>query len=78
MSFLSINKPSGKKPPISDKGGRRQFANRRCFSYGIFIPNRRSGMDRRNGLDRRIGLRHFKNEIVTTQEKRRLWFKLIG
>ena len=77
MNFLSINNPSEKKRPISDKGGRRQFANRRYFSYGIFIPDRRSGMDRRNGLDRRMGLRHFKNEIVTEHEKRRLWFKLI-
>lgn len=78
MNFLSTHKHSGKKHPISDKGGRRQFTNRRCFSYGIFIPNRRLGVDRRNGLDRRIGLRHFKNEIITAHEKRRLWFKLIG
>ena len=37
-----------------DKGGRRSRIDRRIFSYGVVLADRRSGKDRRSGLDRRI------------------------
>ncbi len=36
-----------------DNDGRRSGADRRVFSYAVYIPERRSGHSRRNGLDRR-------------------------
>lgn len=38
---------------LDDKGGRRLGFDRRQFSYGLHIPERRSGRDRRSGKDRR-------------------------
>ena len=37
-----------------DKGGMRSSIDRRIFSYGVVLSDRRSGKDRRIGLDRRI------------------------
>jgi hypothetical protein len=37
-----------------DNGGRRSRIDRRIFSYGVVLPDRRSGTDRRSGIDRRI------------------------
>jgi len=36
-----------------DNGGRRTGGDRRAFSYGVYLPERRSGKDRRSGSDRR-------------------------
>jgi hypothetical protein len=36
-----------------DNGGRRTGGDRRCFSYSLHLPERRSGEDRRSGQDRR-------------------------
>jgi len=36
-----------------DNGGRRTGGDRRCFSYSLHLPERRSGEDRRSGKDRR-------------------------
>ena len=36
-------------------GGRRSGAERRKFSYTLYIPERRSGRDRRKKPDRRKG-----------------------
>jgi hypothetical protein len=38
---------------LDDIGGRRSGFDRRQFSYGLHIPERRSGRDRRCGKDRR-------------------------
>jgi hypothetical protein len=37
-----------------DNGGRRSKIDRRIFSYGVVLSDRRSGNDRRSGIDRRI------------------------
>ncbi|MGD2272954.1 MAG: hypothetical protein PVI06_21330 [Desulfobacterales bacterium] len=37
-----------------DNGGRRSRMDRRVFSYGVVLDDRRSGGDRRSGRDRRI------------------------
>ena len=37
-----------------DKGGRRSRIDRRIFSYGVVLADRRSGKGRRSGLDRRV------------------------
>ena len=36
-----------------DKQPRRSGADRRCFSYAMFVPERRSGIERRMINDRR-------------------------
>jgi len=36
-----------------DNGGRRAGADRRSYSYTVYIPERRNGNDRRSGDDRR-------------------------
>jgi hypothetical protein len=36
-----------------DNGGRRTGGDRRCFSYSLHLPERRTGEDRRSGQDRR-------------------------
>ncbi len=41
------------KKILLDNAGRRSGGDRRAFSYGVYIPERRSGQDRRDGLDRR-------------------------
>lgn len=37
---------------LTDKGGRRTGADRRCFCYSCHIPERRCGADRRTNKDR--------------------------
>ena len=44
---------STEKPLLKDKSGRRRGIERRQYSYTIYIPERRSGLDRRSGEDRR-------------------------
>jgi hypothetical protein len=40
--------------PVSiDNGGRRSGGDRRNYSYSLYIPERRRGIDRREGEDRR-------------------------
>ena len=39
-----------------DNGGRRLGFQRRVFSYHIYYPERRSGVDRRSGIERRMRL----------------------
>jgi len=41
---------------LRDKEDRRSGIDRRRFSYGGHIPERRSGTDRRSGMDRRRGV----------------------
>ena len=36
-----------------DNGGRRSRGDRRTFSYGVHLPERRTGKDRRDGFERR-------------------------
>jgi hypothetical protein len=38
---------------FQDNGGRRMGAERRSFSYSLYVPERRTGADRRKGKDRR-------------------------
>lgn len=38
---------------VQDNGGRRMGADRRSFSYSLYVPERRTGGDRRKGKDRR-------------------------
>ena len=42
---------------IHDNAGRRSGSDRRHFSYGVYIPERRLIKDRRSGRDRRNQLR---------------------
>ena len=42
---------------LRDNGGRRSGVERRCFSYTLYIPERRSSTDRRSGKDRRKTIR---------------------
>ena len=37
-----------------DNGGRRSGIDRRIFTFGVVLSDRRSGKDRRSGLDRRV------------------------
>jgi len=40
---------------LTETGGRRLGMERRSFSYGLHLPERRDGQDRRIGKDRRSG-----------------------
>lgn len=51
---------------MNDNGGRRKKADRRQYTYTIYIPDRRSGMDRRSGEDRRKTARANRSEILLT------------
>jgi len=53
----------------TDNGGRRSGIERRVFTYGFHIPERRSGGDRRCGFDRRIRVSNRKADI----ERRRIF-----
>jgi len=52
-----------------DNGGRRSGGDRRCYSYTLHIPERRSGKDRRSGDDRR--------KISRSKIKPRNWFNIL-
>ena len=56
---------------LFDIGGRRIGMDRRSFSYGLHIPERRSGKDRRSGSDRR----NFDQLFILGDTERRQWFK---
>jgi len=47
---------------LPDNGGRRSGADRRQFSYGVHIPDKRLEEDRRSGTDRR----NRANKIIST------------
>jgi hypothetical protein len=59
-------------PIAYDNGGRRFGFERRQFSYFLYIPERRSGLDRRIGIDRRseIGVE------LSGKKERRAIFKV--
>ena len=56
---------------LFDIGGRRVGLDRRSFSYGLHIPERRRGKDRRSGSDRR----NFDQLFILGDTERRQWFK---
>jgi hypothetical protein len=65
------------KTRLRDRGGRRLFSERRCFSYSIYYPKGRSMKERRSGLDRRNRLRFYKNEIITEHIGSQKCFELL-
>ena len=53
---------------VIDNCGRRFCGDRRAFSYGIHLPERRSCKDRRRRFDRRVTYRYKENEIESRRK----------